>query len=189
MGKKIEGSYATIEETVQTVHRLLKDGDYLSSDILILTNRANREKLEELTSVQIEKVSTIEDKSTWERVKKMFSSEGDEATLEKYGIEMHEAVRFEEDLRNGRYIVIVENVTQNKSSKSKVTSVSDAIVDARDEQKSDPQVENEKDRWVMQSGEGVETEDPLLNGTVDRGPIYGVVNDEPSTEERKERTE
>lgn len=182
MVKRIEGSYVSIEETIKTVRRLLNEGYYLSGDITIITNRKNQENLEDLTSVQVDKVATVEDKSTWDRFKNMFSASNDEATLEHYGIEMHDAVKFEEDLKNGNYIVIVEeDKISNESFNEPVTSIDDAIVEARDENASDNQaLESKESKIVKPAREPVlgNEEDPLLNGSVDRGPIYGVVNDE-----------
>lgn len=182
MSKRIEGSYTSMEETVEAVRRLLKDGEYLSSDIRIITNRTNRANLEDITSVQVDKVSTVKDNSSWEKFKHMFTSSSDEATLEKYGVEMYDAVRFEEELANGHYIVLVENYPQEQKNgqSEEITSVSDAIVDARDEGVSDPNphLDEQKNRPDTQPIEGVDVEDPLLNGSVDRGPIYGVVNEE-----------
>lgn len=175
MGKRIEGSYTSIEETMQTVRRLLNESVYLSGDIIIVTNRKNRENLEELTSVQVAKVATVEDKSAWDRFKGMFTAANDEATLEHYGIEMHEAVKFEYDLKNGNYIVIVEEDNISDPTQNHVTSMEDAIVEAREGH----------DDFQDHSSAGLDLaneEDPLLNGSVDRGPIYGVVNDETNKE-------
>ncbi|MBM6615906.1 general stress protein [Desemzia sp. RIT804] len=186
MVKKIEGSYVSIEETIQTVRRLLNESYYLSGDITIITNRKNRENLEDLTSVQVDKVATVEDKSTWDRFKSMFSASNDEATLEQYGIEMHDAVKFEEDLKNGNYIIIVEDdKIPNEGLNEPVTSIDDAIVEARDENTSDNQALEVKETKIVQpTREPVSEneEDPLLDGSVDRGPIYGVVNDETNEE-------
>ena len=186
MGKRIEGSYTSIEETIQAVRRLLNESYYLSGDITIITNRRNRENLEELTSVQVDKVATVEDKSTWNRFKSMFSASNDEATLEQYGIEMHDAVKFEEDLTNGNYIIIVEeDKILNDSLNNPVTSIADAVVEARDESSSDDQTpevkEAKKIRPEQETIVGNE-EDPLLDGSVDRGPIYGIVEDDPNKE-------
>lgn len=179
MSKKIEGSYTSIDDTIQAVHTLLKDGHYLSSDIHIITNRANREHLEELTSVSVDKVSTLENQSAWVKFKKMFSSANEEATLEKYGIEMHDAVKFEEDLKDGHYIILVEEDPQEDLSQdSEVSSISDAIVDARDEQYINEQSIQQQKEDSFHNTDTVDEEDPLLNGSVDRGPIYGVVNEE-----------
>lgn len=183
MSKKIKGSYVSIEETIQAVRGLLKDGEYLSSDIRIITNRANHENLKNLTSVQVEKVSTIEDKSAWERFRKMFSSASDEATLEKYGIEMHEAVKFEEDLKEGHYLVLAEEYPENgQNHPQEVSSVADAIVDARDDFSSNQPINDKEAQADARPQSGVVEEDPLLNGSVDRGPIYGVVNEETNEE-------
>lgn len=183
MVKRVEGSYISIEETMETVRRLLNEGFYLSGDITIITNRKNRENLEDLTSVQVAKVATVEDKSTWDRFKGMFTSANDEATLEHYGIEMHEAVKLEEDLKNGNYIVIVEEDKMlNNNNQNQVTSIDDAIVEARDEDISEYHTsDTQKVKPSAESNLG-NVEDPLLNGSVDRGPIYGVVNDENSEE-------
>lgn len=186
MGKRIEGSYTSIEETIQAVRRLLNESYYLSGDITIITNQRNREKLEELTSVQVDKVATVEDKSTWNRFKSMFSASNEEATLEQYGIEMHDAVKFEEDLTSGNYIIIVEeDKILNDSLNNPVTSIADAVVEARDESSSDDQTpevkEAKKIRPEQETIVGNE-EDPLLDGSVDRGPIYGIVEDDPNKE-------
>ena len=183
MGKRIEGSYNSIEETIQTVRRLLNEGSYLTGDITIVTNRKNRENLEDLTSVQVAKVATVEDKSTWDRFKGMFTAANDEATLEHYGIEMHDAVKFEDDLKNGNYIVIVEeDKLLNTNKPDQVTSIDDAIVEARDEKNSVSQTTNTQKVEPFVGADLGNEEDPMLNGTVDRGPIYGVVNDETSGE-------
>lgn len=186
MGKRIEGSYTSIEETIQAVRRLLNESYYLSGDITIITNQRNRENLEELTSVQVDKVATVEDKSTWNRFKSMFSASNEEATLEQYGIEMHDAVKFEEDLTSGNYIIIVEeDKILNDSLNNPVTSIADAVVEARDESSSDDQTpevkEAKKIRPEQETIVGNE-EDPLLDGSVDRGPIYGIVEDDPNKE-------
>ncbi|MFL2100858.1 general stress protein [Desemzia sp. FAM 23989] len=186
MGKRIEGSYTSIEETIQAVRRLLNESYYLSGDITIITNQRNRENLEELTSVQVDKVATVEDKSTWNRFKSMFSASNEEATLEQYGIEMHDAVKFEEDLTSGNYIIIVEeDKILNDSLNNPVTSIADAVVEARDESSSHDQTpevkEAKKIRPEQETIVGNE-EDPLLDGSVDRGPIYGIVEDDPNKE-------
>lgn len=192
MGKRIEGSYTTIEETIESVRRLLNDNYYLSGDITIITNRKNRENLEELTSVQVDKVATVEDKSAWDRFKNMFSASNDEATLEQYGIDMLEAVKYEEDLKNGSYIIIVEeDKSMDNELNTPVTSIDDAIVEARDEVPSDDQRMEDKDINKLNSARETalgNEEDPLLNGTVDRGPIYGIVEDDPQGEPLRDTT-
>ncbi|MFL2134666.1 general stress protein [Desemzia sp. FAM 24101] len=186
MGKRIEGSYTSIEETIQAVRRLLNESYYLSGDITIITNQRNRENLEELTSVQVDKVATVEDKSTWNRFKSMFSASNEEATLEQYGIEMHDAVKFEEDLTSGNYIIIVEeDKALNDSLNNPVTSIDDAIVEARDESSSHDQTSEVKEaKKIRPEQETIlgNEEDPLLDGSVDRGPIYGIVEDDPNKE-------
>lgn len=161
MVKKVEGSYASIDETIQAVRRLLNEGYYLSGDITVVTNRKNHENLEDLTSVQVDKVDTVEDKTAWDRFKGMFAKPSEEATLEQYGIEMHEAVKLEEDLINGKYVVIVNDTDLNAVEKS-ATSISDRVDTESQAQQTDIEMD----------------EDPLLNGSVDRGPIYGVVKEE-----------
>lgn len=161
MVKRIEGSYKSINETIQAVRRLLNEGYYLSGDITVVTNKKNHENLEDLTSVQVDKVDTVEDKSAWDRFKGMFAKPSEEATLEQYGIEMHEAVKLEEDLIHGNYVVIVNDTALNEKNNDTATSIDDGVVEAR-EDKSDAELD----------------EDPLLNGSVDRGPIYGVVKEE-----------
>lgn len=179
MSKRIEGSYTSIDDTIQAVHSLLKEGHYLSSDIRIVTNQTNREQLENQTSVSVDKVSTIEDQSAWEKFKKMFSSSSEEASLEKYGIEIHEAVKFEEDLKNGHYILLVEeDALESQSQDSEVSSISEAIVDVRDEKYLEEQNIQHKEKNFFTNKDNSDEDDPLLNGSVDRGPIYGVVNDE-----------
>lgn len=161
MVKRIEGSYKSINETIQAVRRLLNEGYYLSGDITVVTNKKNHEKIEDLTSVQVDKVDTVEDKSAWDRFKGMFAKPSEEATLEQYGIEMQEAVKLEEDLIHGNYVVIVNDTALNEKNNDTATSIDDGVVEAREE-KSDVELD----------------EDPLLNGSVDRGPIYGVVKEE-----------
>ncbi len=161
MVKRIEGSYKSINETIQAVRRLLNEGYYLSGDITVVTNKKNHEKIEDLTSVQVDKVDTVEDKSAWDRFKGMFAKPSEEATLEQYGIEMQEAVKLEEDLIHGNYVVIVNDTALNEKNNDTATSIDDGVVEAR-EDKSDVELD----------------EDPLLNGSVDRGPIYGVVKEE-----------
>lgn len=161
MAKRIEGSYASINETIQAVRRLLNEGYYLSGDITVVTNQKNQKNLEDVTSVQVDKVNTVEDKSAWDRFKSMFAKPSEEATLEHYGIEMYEAVKFEEDLINGRYVVIVNDTDLNDTTNSTI-SITDESKTESNNQKTDIDTE----------------EDLLLNGSVDRGPIYGIVEDE-----------
>lgn len=161
MVKRIEGSYTSINETIKAVRRLLNEGYYLSGDIVVVTNKKNHENLEDLTSVQVDKVDTVEDKNAWDRFKGMFAKPSEEATLEQYGIEMHEAVKLEEDLINGNYVVIVNDTALNEKSNDTANNMDEPVVETRGD-KSNVELD----------------EDPLLNGSVDRGPIYGVVKDE-----------
>lgn len=107
MGKVIESSYQTVDETLAAVERLLSEGR-LMSDIVIVTSRENHSNIQNRTVVEVDRIAADGDKKMWEKFKKMFTDKSEDSALEHYGIDKQTALRYDSTLKAGNYIILVE---------------------------------------------------------------------------------
>ncbi|SFH53923.1 Heat induced stress protein YflT [Pisciglobus halotolerans] len=144
MEKVIEGSYATADEAIRAVERLVDSGRYLSADITIITSNDNRMKILEQTAVQVDKVTPGAEKSGWEKFKDLFTSDEDETTLEHYGIEKQKAEKYDPEIREGHYVIILTKSGQTPRSDTE-TSAYTSEKEANDEMDQTPVSANDGD--------------------------------------------
>lgn len=107
MSKVVESSYRTVDDTVSAIERLLDEGRTLD-DIVIVTSQNNYSNIQNRTIVEIDKVSASGDKSMWEKFKELFTDVKQDVALEHYGIDKQTALRYEDVLKAGNYVVLVE---------------------------------------------------------------------------------
>lgn len=107
MGKIVESSYYTVDETIATVERLLSEGRTMD-DIVIVTSQNNYSNIQNRTIVEVDKVSASGDKNLWKKFKELFTDVKQDVALEHYGIDKQTALRYEDVLKAGNYIVLVE---------------------------------------------------------------------------------
>lgn len=155
MEKVIEGSYATADEAIRAVERLVDSGRYLSADITIVTSNDNRMKILEQTAVQVDKVTPGAEKSGWEKFKDLFTSDEDETTLEHYGIEKQEAAKYDPEIREGHYVVILTKSGQTPGSGAETAT--------------DTSEKEANETTIGQDGEGVKK--VWTNDEMDQTPV------------------
>lgn len=109
MNKIVESSYHTVDETISAVERLLSEGR-LMSDIVIITSNENYSDIKNRTLVEVDNVSTDGDMTMWEKFKSMFTTIGQDVALEHYGIDKQTALRYNDVLKSGNYVVLVEEI-------------------------------------------------------------------------------
>ena len=107
MSKVVESSYHTVDETISAVERLLSEGRALS-DLVIVTSNNNYSNIQNRTIVEVDKVSAHGDKNMWEKFKGLFTDVNQEVALEHYGIDKQTALRYQDVLKAGNYVVLVE---------------------------------------------------------------------------------
>ncbi|WP_414838506.1 hypothetical protein [Carnobacterium sp. TMP28] len=107
MGKVVESSYHTVDETIYAVERLLSEGRMVG-DIIIVTSNANYSDIQNRTLVEVDKVSIDEDQNMWEKFKGMFTDVSPEVALEHYGIDKQTALKYNDVLKSGNYVVLVK---------------------------------------------------------------------------------
>lgn len=107
MSKVVESSYQTVDETIGAVERLLNEGR-LVSDIVIVTSRENQSNIRNRTLVEVDRIPADGNKTAWEKFKGMFTDIDEAAALEHYGIDKQTALRYNDTIKAGNYVVLVE---------------------------------------------------------------------------------
>ncbi|MEG0750092.1 MAG: general stress protein, partial [Carnobacterium sp.] len=107
MTKVVESSYQTVDETIGAVERLLSEGR-LVSDIVIVTSRENQSNIRNRTLVEVDRVPADGNKTAWEKFKGMFTDIDETAALEHYGIDKQTALRYNDAIKMGNYVILVE---------------------------------------------------------------------------------
>ena len=110
--KKIQGAYPSLEETVNKVDQLLKEG-HRADNITVVAQKEKIEAIHTETLADVDAVTTNEKQtSVWEKVKNVFSSE-DEANdpLKKYGFDKEPTEEYNSAIKNGEYVVLIDDDT------------------------------------------------------------------------------
>lgn len=107
MSKKNIKAFSTEEEVIEAVRKLIDQG-HLSGDLTIVTNRENRSNIQERVSVEVDKVSVDGELTPWEKIKNMFSDVDEEAALEHYGVDNITAIKYNEAIKQGHFVLLVE---------------------------------------------------------------------------------
>ncbi|SEL10902.1 Heat induced stress protein YflT [Carnobacterium iners] len=127
MQRIVEGTYASTEEAIKAVERLLNEG-YLAEELLIITDEKHEDELEDLTLVDVESVEDDEDndeddeeESLWDKIKETFrmgdyTNDNESNTLVEHGVDVETAEHFSESLENHE-IIILTNSTAPAHSK------------------------------------------------------------------------
>lgn len=111
MSKVVVGAYGTVEETIRAVHSVIQEGNRSPSDVVIVTNNDNRQKIMNRSPVVVDGIDTDSHRSVWESFKSMFASKYDEAPLEEYGVDVTTAREYNDAIRFGKFLVLVEENT------------------------------------------------------------------------------
>ncbi|WP_051912447.1 general stress protein [Carnobacterium funditum] len=109
MSKVVESAYHTVDETISAVERLLSEGR-VTGDVIIVTSDENYSDIQNRTLVEVDKVSADGDMNIWEKFKDMFADVGQDKALEHYGIDKQTALRYNDVLKSGNYVVLVEEM-------------------------------------------------------------------------------
>ncbi|WP_028274897.1 general stress protein [Atopococcus tabaci] len=111
MGKVVLGAYGSVEETIRVVHNELTEGNRSPNDIVIVTNAENRNLIMNRSPVVVDGVSIDSYQSVWESFKSMFASKYDKTVLEEYGVDITTAREYNDAIRYGSFVVLVEENT------------------------------------------------------------------------------
>ena len=110
--KKIQAAYPTIKETTAKVEQLLQEG-YRSDNITVVAKKEKIEAIKNQTIAEVEVVTTVEESnSAWEKVKQVFSNEED-SPLEKYHFSKKQTEEYTKAIKNGEYVVIIDDDTEH----------------------------------------------------------------------------
>ncbi|ALV21377.1 general stress protein [Carnobacterium antarcticum] len=156
MTKVVESSYQTVDETIGAVERLLSEGR-LVSDIVIVTSRENQSNIRNRTLVEVDRVPADGNKTAWEKFKEMFTDVDETAALEHYGIDKQTALRYNDAIKMGNYVILVEekkDIPTRHNLDDRPVDLSEAFA----------KVEQEKP--IGQAGSGKKT---VVNTTSPRG--------------------
>ncbi|MEG0289400.1 MAG: general stress protein [Carnobacterium sp.] len=156
MTKVVESSYQTVDETIGAVERLLSEGR-LVSDIVIVTSRENQSNIRNRTLVEVDRVPADGNKTAWEKFKEMFTDVDETAALEHYGIDKQTALRYNDAIKMGNYIILVEE----KKDIPTRHNLDDQPVDL-----SEAFAKVEQEKPIGQAGSGKKT---VVNTTSPRG--------------------
>ena len=120
--KKIQAAYPTIEETTAKVEQLLQEG-YRSDNITVVAKKEKIEAIKSQTIAEVETVTTVEESnSVWEKVKQVFSNEED-SPLEKYHFSKKQTEEYTKAIKNGEYVVIIDDDTDHADDDRKVHAI------------------------------------------------------------------
>ncbi|MEG0475291.1 MAG: general stress protein [Carnobacterium sp.] len=156
MTKVVESSYQTVDETIGAVERLLSEGR-LVSDIVIVTSRENQSNIRNRTLVEVDRVPADGNKTAWEKFKEMFTDVDETAALEHYGIDKQTALRYNDAIKMGNYVILVEE----KKDIPTRHNLDDQPVDL-----SEAFAKVEQEKPIGQAGSGKKT---VVNTTSPRG--------------------
>lgn len=124
MSKVVAGAFGSIEETIRAVHQIIQEGNRSPSDVVIVTSSENQQMISKRSPVIVDGVETDSHRSVWESFKSMFASKFDEVPLEEYGVDKTTAHEYNDALRFGKYIVLVEENTGGDYDNSYLKSAS-----------------------------------------------------------------
>lgn len=110
--KKIQGAYPTLEETVDKVDQLLKEG-HRTDNITVVAQKEKIEAIHTETLADVDAITTNENQpSVWEKVKNVFSSENEaDDPLRKYGFDEEPTERYNTAIKNGEYVILIDDDT------------------------------------------------------------------------------
>ena len=154
MVKKVIGGYISVEETAAEIEHLLTDG-YTSSDIIVVTNSANKGALESLT---IANVDPVADKKGVEKGHPKLFNYGDENNpLGAYDLDADTTERYNKTIKNGGYVILSE---QRAGANGKGTDLNRSPIKSKD----DPTLSNIGEVSEAYRGKPADTnEDPSLD--------------------------
>lgn len=120
MGKFVKGSYATIEEANQAIDELATQG-YNKELITLVTNKETRDQLPELKNVGVNTDHAEDDESLWDKIKDFF-------TADDSGYEIDEEVLepYQDDIDNGKIVVLVDDFTTEEGARDYKDSTPDS---------------------------------------------------------------
>lgn len=105
MVKKVIGGYISVEEAAAEIEHLLTDG-YTSSDIIVVTNSANKGALESLTIAHVDPVA--DKKGVAKGHPNLFDYGDQDDPLGAYNLDTETTGHFNKTIKNGGYVIISE---------------------------------------------------------------------------------
>lgn len=110
----ILGTFNDEEEVVLQVENLIHEEGYASDELMLVMDKNNEydKKIESIKNAKVNKVE-IEEDNIWEKVKEAFSfgtydSEGNNNTLEEYGVPHNRAEHYTDALRAGEIVLLAD---------------------------------------------------------------------------------
>ncbi|MGP6140275.1 general stress protein [Jeotgalibaca sp. A127] len=139
MNRRIEGSFREYGHLLEAIEEL-KAGGYETNQLLVVTRNDLDAGLTEKTGVD---VVVTRGESLWDKIVGFFTvdldddeePEDEEDLFEKYGIDEETYERFEEDLENGEFLLLVDTAPPAKTDKHAEFMVRDGIIKANEEAK------------------------------------------------------
>ncbi len=116
MNRQIEGSYESIDAVAEAVDRLIKDLDYQSDQLMILTiNESDETELRAKTGVQVfVQDKPVESQETlFDKFKDLLSISGEDTFLGQLGIPAEELEDYESDLASGNFLLVIESTPRS----------------------------------------------------------------------------
>ncbi|MBM6614663.1 general stress protein [Desemzia sp. RIT804] len=155
MVKKVIGGYISVEEAAAEIEHLLTDG-YTSSDIVVVTNSANKGALESLT---VANVNPVADKKGVAKGHPNLFDYGDENNpLGPYNLGAETTEHYNKTIKHGGYVILSE---QREGANGKGTDLNRSPIKT----KSDPTLSNIGEVSESYRGKPTDTdEEPSLGG-------------------------
>lgn len=156
MVKKVIGGYISVEEAAAEIEHLLTDG-YTTSDIIVVTNSANKGALESLT---IANVDPIADKKGVAKGHPDLFNYGDENNpLGAYNLDAETTEHFNKTIKNGGYVILSE---QKEGSNKKGTDLNRSPIKSKD----DPTLSNIGEVSKAYRGKPTDTDENPTSGGI-----------------------
>lgn len=107
---KVIDGFLSKEETADKINVLVALG-YDEKDVVIMTKKENADLLKNMTIAKIETISDDGNKGMLDRVKETFSKSDEENPLGKYDLEEHIKDQYNPIVKEGGYVILVEDKT------------------------------------------------------------------------------
>ena len=155
MVKKVIGGYISVEEAAAEIEHLLTDG-YTTSDIVVVTNSANKGALESLTVANVDPVA--DKKGVAKGHPNLFNYGDENNPLGAYNLDAETTERYNKTIKNGGYVLLSE---QREGSNGKGADLDRSPIKSKD----DPTLSNIGEVSESYRGKPIDTnKSPSLDG-------------------------
>ena len=115
MSKVFKSAYQSVEEAAAEIEHLLLEG-HVPDDITVVTYKENKGVIESLTIAEVDPITQAHSKSIWDRTRDVFTDGDSDNPLGKYHLGPAVTERYNLAIKNGGYVILVEEALNTDES-------------------------------------------------------------------------